>query len=299
MLVYLQLQFLHIKIHYALNLTTANDILPKHIENEVLQSVMVLLVSTQETSIIRKYLQPLDGHENVYRFRQQTDRVTYHIGKYGVCRAAVRMIFPGAKVHDSASNVSVMADQCFPNLGAIISVGVVCGIKSKVQLCDVLVSSKVINYDKALYEHQGYLPKGEAVTVSSQLIKLFAQPVQWPDDKTKKHLTDRGMPMPKVKVGTILSGPYVVSDPAIKRLIKNFADKAVGIEMNGAHLLPENQKATANIIIVKAVCDFGDGKNIERYNYTATLLAVDLAHKSLSNPQAFQVLEGLNTHTCT
>ena len=271
--------------------------LPKDIEMVVLKSVMVLVVTIDkinEASAIRCYLQPLDGHEYIYKYYQdelKAEVIVYHIGKYGACQAAIRNIPPGI-VHDNTSCVSMMADQCFPNLGGIVSVGVACGIKGKVEICDVLVSSQIINYDKVREEYEEYSPRGEAIAVSSQFNTLFTQPVQWPSDAIKKRLNNSGQHTPYVKSGVILSGPYLV-DPIMKKtLAKNFAHEAIGIEMDGAHLFIANHHIGANIIIVKAVCDFGDGKNIKMYQPTAALLAADLVHKCLSNPQAPAMLKG-------
>ena len=256
----------------------------------------MVTVHRNEISIIRKYLQPLEGHEDVYRYKQgrhQTEFVTYYIGKYGACPAAIRYALPGIAMHCTTSTVSIMAYQCFPNLGAIVSIGIACGIKKKVQMCDVLVSSQVLNYDKAVDIHQEYLPKGKAITVSSQLLKLFTQPVQWPDYAMKKYLKDHRQRIPNEKFGVILSGPCPVDDPAMtKTLVKQFADEGIGIEMDGAYLFPENQQTSVNNIIVKAVCDFGDGKNTTKYRHTAALLAANLVHKCLSDPHAAEFFKG-------
>ena len=282
-----------------LSLATRDAItLPKSIEKEVLQSVMVLLVTVNinATSATRSYLQPLDGHKNIYKFYQggqQAKVIIYHIGKYGACQAAIREIPPYIEVHDSTSSISVMAHLCFPNLGGIVSVGVACGIKGKVKMCDVLVSSQILKYEKASDEHDEYSPRGEAIVVSSQLKKLITQPVQWPSDAIKKRLHDNGERMPDVKSGVILSGPYLVDDPIMKKaLAKNFAREAIGIEMDGAHLFITNQQIAANTVIIKAVCDFGDGRNRKKYQPTAALLAADLVHKCLRDPQAPEVLKG-------
>ena len=267
--------------------------LPREIEAEVLQNVMVLLVNwnANESLATRSYLQPLDGHHYLYKF-DQGGHVSYYIGKYGACPAAV---IGGFELHGSANTVSMMADQCFPNLGAIISVGVTCGIKDKVQLCDVLVSSKIINYDKERDEDGGYLPRGEPITVSHPLLKLFTAPVQWPNNTIKKRLNDNGKPMPNVRSGVILSGPYLVNDPAMKTtLAKSFAHEVIGIEMKGTQLFTETQETMTSTIIVKAVCDFGNGKNNKEYQPTAALLAADLVHKCLSDPQALEILKGLH-----
>ena len=250
---------------------------------------MVLLVDVN-ISYTYGYLQPLNGHRKVYLFnqcKQEAELVTYYVGKYGACPAAVSCVLG---VKGNARTVCMMADQCFPNLGGIISVGIAYGIKNRTQLLDALVSSKVINYGS---EDLGYFPKGETIIVSSHLLKLFDQPVQWPNDEIKRHLIGTGMPIPNVKSGTILSGPYTVGD---SRLIESFADQAIGIEMDGVNLhAKNNQITTTNTIIVKVVCDFGDGKNTERCKSTARLLSADLVHKALNDPKAFETLRGLYT----
>ena len=271
--------------------------LPRGIECEVLQSVTVLLVSTNEFSIAWNYLEPLDGHKHVHKYNQggqQTELITYYIGKYGICPAAVRRIPPVFQTNDNPTTIVMMADRCFPNLGAIISVGVACGIKRKVQILDVLVSSKVINYDYDI-TMKSYLPKGEEIIVPSPVVKLFTQPVKWPNDTIKEYLKSNRQRMPYVKSGVILSGPHVLDDPVINRLVTKLANEALGIEMDGANLFAENQLIAVNKITVKAVCDFGDGKNIKINQHTAALLAVDLVHNILSHPQAPEILKGLAT----
>ena len=221
---------------------------------------------------------------------QENDVVTYYIGKYGTCPTAVRKIPLVFQANYNASTVVMMADQCFPNLAAIISVGIACGIKKKTQICDVLVSSKVINYD---YDRtmQRFLPKGEAVIVSSPVVKLFTQSVQWPNDAVKQYLKVNRKQIPNVRTGVILSGPNVVDNPVLNRSVKNFADDAIGIEMDGTNLFADGQ-ILANTIIVKAVCDFGDGKSIRVNQNHATLLATDLVHTGLSHSQAPEILKG-------
>lgn len=277
---------------------TKDDILlPKNIRAEVLQQIMVLLVTVSkiETSTTYSYMRPLDGHKKIYKFIQdgQARDVIYFIGKYGACPAAIT---DGFGVHNSTSIISIMMmfDHCFPNLGAIISVGVACGIKQKVQMYDVLVSSKIITYDKAMNEDRGCFPKGDQITASPHLFKLFTQPVQWPDDVNRMHLNNNGNPIPTMKPGTILSGPYHDDDPDMKiTLTRTLAHDAIGIAMDETHLFAAYQKMPESTIIVKAVCDFGDGKNNAVHKPIAALLAADLVHKCLSDLQAPKMLKGV------
>ena len=279
-------------------MTTKDDVpLPKDIEAKVLQSVMVLLVAVNinETSAAHSYLQPLDGHENIYQYfktldqeGQQNKVVIYYIGKYGACTAAIRNVPAGVKVYNST--VLMMADQCFPNLSAIISVGVACGIKKKVKLCDVLVSTKVINYDKVRNGSGGYLPR-EVITVSPQIINLFTQCEHWPNYAIRKRLNKNRIAKPTVKSGVMLNGQCYVDDPVMKTALE--IKEAIGIEMEGTGMFADIQQSMTNSIIVKAVCEFGDGKYNKEYQPTAALIAADLVHKCLSDLQVYEMFKGL------
>ena len=222
--------------------------LPKSTTDEVLRSITILLVSTNENETLatRSYLQPLDGDENIYTFDQDGKGVVYYVGKYGACPAAVAKVPHGFEVH-----ISILANQCFPNLCAIVSVGVACGIEGKVQMCDVLVSSQIVNYDR-----DDQMPKEKPFSVSPWLKKLFSHPVCWPDYTTEVRLTSNGMPIPNVMSGVILSGPpYHFDDPVMKNFATNISGEAIGIEIQRAYHFT---KDTVNAIVVKAVCNFGE-----------------------------------------
>ena len=241
-------------------------------------------------------MQPLDGHKNIYQYfktldqeGQQSKVVIYYIGKCGACIAAIRNVPAGVEVYNST--VLMMADQCFPNLSAIISVGVACGIKKKVKLCDVLVSTKVINYDKARDGSGGYLPREVTTTVSPQIIKLFTQCEQWPNDAIRKRLNKNKIAKPTVKSGVMFTGPYYVDDPVMKTALG--IKEALGIEMERTGMFVDIQQSMTNSIIVKAVCEFGDGKYNKEYQPTAALIAADLVHKCLSDPQVHEMFKGL------
>ena len=264
--------------------------LPKDLECEVLQEVMVLLVTVDINEFLAaySYLQPLDDHYNVYTYskglNQQNQVIIYYIGKYGECVAAIRIVLPDATRVDSST--LMIADQCFPNLSAIISVGVACGIKRKAKLCDVLVSSKVLN----CYKTSDSLPREEAITISPQLIKLFTQSKGWLDSVIRQYLNYNKISTPNVKSGAILSGPYHVDDPVEASLDINSVPEAIGIEVEKTYVFSENQQY---IIIVKGVCDyFGDGKYTKLYQPTAALIAADLVYKCLSDPQIYEVFKG-------
>ena len=240
----------------------------------------------------RSYLEPLDGYNQIFEFQyrdnsdgRQSDHAIYLIGKYGACTAAIRKIQPGLQVRGGAISVPKMAYRAFPKLGAIIGVGIACGANQKIKMCDVLVSTKVHNYDKGKFQIGRFESRGEIIPASDYFIELFTRLARWPEEKIKERLTESNMHIPNIKSGMILSGPYVINDPKMKEIfMEDFAREAIGIEMEAAYLFAAVQQTTTDVIIVKAVCDFGDGEKNDIYQPTAAVLAADFVHMKLNNP---------------
>ena len=274
--------------------------LPESKKNEILRSIEVLLmtININETLAIQGYLQNLDGHTNVYKFLklidldgQTTKYVTFYIGKYGICPAAIGVVPDDLEVYRGHSSLTVMAYDCFPNLSTILSIGITCGIQKKVKMCDVLVSSKVVYYDK----EKAVPEKSEmkTISISNQLIKIFNQPDGWPSKSIQERLEYNQIKLPNVITGIILSGLHLNNDPAMKN--EDIAPNVIGTEMEGAPLFGGALQTMANIIIVKAVCGFEAGKYDETYQPTAALLAADLVYKCLSSSQTQKLFTGLLT----
>ena len=266
----------------------------------MLDSVIVLLVAVNDNEYLatRSYLKPLevdDGHKGIYKYSQhekfgakKDTFATYYIGKFGACVAAIRRIEAGAKAQGGAKEVPNMAFLAFSNIGAIIAVDVACGVENEDKMCDVLVSTQVANYDQSKAQAGRFIQRGSRINASSFLLNLFKDNVGWPNDSInpiKSRLVECNMPVPKVVPGVILSGPYLINDPKLKKqLIKDIAEEAKGIEMEGAYLFEELEQTKTHVIIVKAVCDFGDGKKHKVYQPTAALIAADLVYQKLKDP---------------
>lgn len=268
-------------------------------ELQLLDQVVLLLltVNKNEDNAAFCYLEPLPGHTSIYKYMQriddgiQTQYAIYFIGKYGACPAAVRQIKPGAEI-GGAITAPNLAFRCFEKLNAIIGVGVACGVEKKVKMCDILVADKVNNYDQARLQEGGTLNRGYAIPTSDFLSSLFRQrDIKWPSDDVKNRVDKGGIPKPKIKQGVILSGPYLIDNQKNKKdLIQNFAAEAIGIEMEAAYLFKAAQGVAVHMTIVKAVCDFGDGKKSKHFQPTAALLAANCVKEYLDNPQVVKML---------
>ena len=272
--------------------------LPESKKNEVLCSIEVLLmtINVNETLAIQGYLQKLDGHTNVYKFLkhinldgQPAKYVTFYIGKYGICPAAIGVVPDDLEVHRGHNSLTVMAYDCFPNLSTILSIGIICGIQKKVKMCDVLVSTEVVYYDREKADPGK--SKMKTIGISNQLIEIFNQPDGWPHKSIQERLKYYLSMLPNVITGVILSGLHLNNDPAMKN--KDIPPNVIGTDMGGAPLFGGALQTMANIIIVKAVCGFEAGKYDETYQPTAALLAADLVYECLSSSQTEKLFTGL------
>ena len=274
--------------------------LPEDKRKEVLEKVTLLLltVNGNETAAVRSYMEPLDGHNGIYQFSKRleyaNDHAIYHIGKFGSCPAAITVIPAGLEARGGAISVPIIAHATFPYLGGIIALGVACGVREKVKMCDVLVSTQVADYNRGRVESSQISSRGTTIDASPYFKKLFSGIVKWPNDDTiKKRLAESKMPNPKIIPGVILSGPYLIDDEEFKEmLVSNFAKRAIGLEMEGGYLFAATQQLPTHVIVVKAVCDFGDGKKNKLFQPTAALLAADFVHEKLSDPQVSDMISG-------
>ena len=213
---------------------------------------------------------------------------TYIFGKFGAFNVAVhRMVSQGPA---AAQDVIIVAAHCFGhNLNAIIAVGVACGVEKKSDYLDVLVAEKISCYQRARYGigDKDELPiKNRDITnlpTSSFFLDIFNQPPQWPTNE-KGETVAKLAKKPVLRLGTILSGNKLVDNQQVKEeLLKNFSPEAIGIEMEGAGLYHNYKDHNYEILVIKGVCDFGDGKKDKKYQPTAALLAAECLRHYLSD----------------
>ena len=179
--------------------------------------------------------------------------------------------------------------ELFPNTQAILGVGVAGGMdRKKVSFCDVLVASQIIDYGARPRVQEGQIVRrGQILDTKQTLMGIFKGRTQWNFSCTTK---DRKS---KAVIGPIASGPFLLDDPDMKEGIKK--EGAIGVEMEGwvlyTHILKEFSRL--QVIIVKAVSDYADGKKDKKWQLTAAMAAASYVRCQLEdNPGAFK---GKNT----
>ena len=257
------------------------------------EKTQILLVTANdfEQYAALSLLEPMEGSTTLLRFQHNytgplAKVATYTCGRFGAFDAAVqRMTTQGPAPAQDV--ITFAADYFRHNLNAIFGVGVACGVKKKNNMLDVLVSKTVTFYGFA--RHGTKKGKPEKISretanlpTSEFLLQHFNNPPEWPtkNSKTAARLTTK---KPKKRIGLLLSGSSLVDDKEFKEeLLNNFAKEAIGIEMEGAGLYHDYRSHNYEILIVKAVCDFGDGSKNKDYQPTAALLAAECLHHYLS-----------------
>ncbi len=135
---------------------------------------------------------------------------------------------------------------------AVIMVGIAFGVDNQTQsLGNILVSQQLLGY-----ELQKIASKGEIILrddrphASTKLLDRFRGGV----------LDWHG---PKVEYGLILSGDKLIDYQDFRDQLRKLAPEAIGGEMEGTGLYSAAQRRKVDWILVKAICDWADGKKGE------------------------------------
>lgn len=180
--------------------------------------------------------------------------VVFQIGMYGSFVSAVVQTSPGGLGYDGAERKTERAIKAV-NPSIVISVGVAFGKDEKSQqLGDVIVAEMVHDYT---YQRRGkdgdVRIRSPQPPVSKRLYGIFKNDSGW---QLKRPTGD----VCKVITGPIICGPLVVDNLEEKKeLFERFPD-AKGGEMEGAGILSACETGSKpDGIIIKAICDWGDG----------------------------------------
>jgi nucleoside phosphorylase len=173
---------------------------------------------------------------------------------------------PGASlltVHKAITDLS-------PN--EVIMVGIAFGIDPEKQsIGDVLVSNQLMLYELQRAgtkdENLQIIPRGDRPSASTQLVSCF-----------KGVNLYRNKPKYNVHFGLILSGEKLVDNVDLRQQLLDLEPEAIGGEMEGSGLYAACHDSRVNWIIVKAICDWADGKKSENKEVKQKLAAKNAAN---------------------
>lgn len=140
----------------------------------------------------------------------------------------------------------------------VISLGICFGANKKKQnIGDILISRQVQCYELQRVEKDKVVPRGDKMPASPLLISRFdAEKVNWTSSK--------------VHTGLLLSGEKLIDDAEFKKELLKQEPEAIGGEMEGAGILAASYRRNVDWIIVKAICDWAQGKSNKDQGLAAT-----------------------------
>jgi nucleoside phosphorylase len=243
------------------------------VEEEQLLVSKTNIVFMTVTAIERKqffvHLKPLPNYDAIVKINGKPQ--TYHIGVFGKYIVAHTQCKMGSVGRDSSQNVTNdTISEIKPSY--IVMTGIAFGLKKKNKtLGDVIVSERIIPYEVARISKETTDWRGDSIRSGVTLFSRFENAIEWQVKGTK-----RKTPY-KIHPGSVLSGEKLVDRKEFVKILEDTFPKAVGGEMEGAGVSSVCDRKAKEWIVVKGICDWGEGKG-GKHQKMAAKTSTDLAH---------------------
>ena len=220
---------------------------------DLVKGITVLLMTSVSTELqgIMGYLKPKDGNIKIIQTIVNGENV--YIGKYGKCPVVVGKSAQGPI--DACNVTTKLMNTVKPRY--VIAVGICYGIdKSKTSFGDVIVSDLICDYTR-LRAGDTLQPRGGTPSVGATLLQVFGDPLGYSHTQDGKVV--------KVHCGPIITEPSLVVSSKHKEQLKGLRPDALGGDIEGADIMAaaENAPYKVEAIVIKAICDWGDGEKSE------------------------------------
>lgn len=236
--------------------------------------VVIITATGVELQAVLKLLEPYPDQEQVLRVFGKSE--TYYCGKLGRYNTVVTKCRMGS-VDEGASTLATNQALDMWNPKAVIMVGIAFGkCTTEQKIGDVLVASAIIFYER---QRQGkeITPRGSIPPSDGILLNRFENAYEWQFSLPNGKLS-------AIIPGAILSGEKLVDDPEFKAMLFKQFPQAKGGEMEGSGLCAAARESRTPWILVKSICDWGDGTKHKKHQPLAAAAAANLVHYVLSQP---------------
>lgn len=236
---------------------------------------LALLVATEtELRQVLRLMRPLPRRRRLWKVTHGHE--TTYVGRVGSFEAVVVMCGMGTQGATGATLTANAVIQTW-NPEAVAFVGIAFGAsRAKQKPADVLVASQIVPYEsqrrgeKTVYRNP-VPPTGE------RLLNRFRNAGAWEFNRPDGEKCE-------MQFGAMLSGDKLVDSDKFKQELLDQFPNAIGGEMEGAGLWGAAARAQKEWIIVKAVCDWGDGNKHDDYQEMAAAAAASLCFHVFDDP---------------
>lgn len=235
-----------------------------------LVGILVVTATDVERDAVRARLQPLAGTPGLARVR--SDYQTFYIGRLGRYTVAhVECTMGSVGIAGSQNTVADALTFWAPEL--VIMAGIAFGADPEKQsLEDVLISEAVAAYEPGRIGLKGTVRRGSEIPAGPTILDRLR------DERGRQSGT--GI---RHHAGLLLSGEKLVDDPAFKAELLADYPTAIGGEMEGAGVASICQRRGVEWVLVKAICDWGDGKKNKKHQAAAAGNSVAFVEMALSS----------------
>jgi nucleoside phosphorylase len=219
-------------------------------ENLAKIDVLLVTVTEVEAKAVINLVNEKFNQECVPNY--DTVNVYYDLGMIGGAKTAMLRSQMGS---GGPGGATLTVNDAIQSLSpfAVIMVGIAFGVNPKKQkIGDVLVSQQVLDYNPQRVGtgkegEQTRISRGDKVSASPMLIQRFQHgQLEWQGSK--------------VEFGLLLSGGALVDNIDYRDQLRELAPEAIGGEMEGVGLYSAAHRQQTHWILVKAICDWADGK---------------------------------------
>jgi nucleoside phosphorylase len=247
---------------------------------------VVLMTATDlELRAALRLLKPYPRRKHILRVYIGPE--TYYLGMFGKYRSIVTKCEMGAVGSGSTVLAAEQALRLWEPRAAIM-VGIAFGAdRMKQRMGDLLVAQQLSVYEIARVGAHATIYRGPRPESDPTLRNRFKNPQNWRFERPDGSRCD-------IHYGQVLTGEKLMDNPEEKAELLAVAPEAIGGEMEGAGLWSAAERLKVPWILVKAICDWGDGTKIGKHQPLAAAAAADLVHHILSQKN---VLSGLYKRT--
>lgn len=238
--------------------------------------IAIVVATETELKYALSALSPLPRRRQIWKTTKGTD--TYFLGRIGVFEC-VLMLSSMSSQGPTGSTLSIASAISEWNPSALVLLGIAFGASRRKHLPgDVLISEHIIPY-----EHQriGQNPmfRNPVPPSSPALINRFRNALNWSFQRPDGTICSK-------HVGPMLSGDKLVDSEDFKKALLDQYPNAIGGEMEGSGLWAAASRDKKDWVVVKSVCDWGDGNKHKKYQEMAAASAVSLVQYVFSDPHA-------------
>jgi nucleoside phosphorylase len=147
--------------------------------------------------------------------------------------------------------------------------------RTKQRMGDVLVAQQLIIYEPQRVGAHETIYRGARPESDPTLRNRFKNPQNWRFERPDGSRCD-------IHYGQVLTGEKLMDNPEKKAELLAVTPESIGGEMEGAGLWSAAERLKVPWILVKSICDWGDGTKKGKHQPLAAAVATDLVHHILS-----------------